>query len=81
MYKNASHHLLFDGKFPGPAILAFGLVDTSIGTAANETHDLVALGDSLLVVVTREHSRVCRIYAVFRRRFSTRPKAEGDNER
>ena len=54
-------HLLLDGELSRAAISAFGFVDTSIGTAADEAHDLVALGDSLLVVVSGEHSRIRRI--------------------
>jgi hypothetical protein len=46
---------LLDGKLSNAAILAFGFVDTAIGTAANEAHDLVALIDPLLGVVASEH--------------------------
>jgi hypothetical protein len=47
--------VLLDGELPDAAILAFGLVDTAIGAAADEANDLVALVDSLLVVVPTEH--------------------------
>lgn len=47
--------LLLDGKFADAAILAFGLVDASIGTAADEANDLVAFVYSLLGVVACEH--------------------------
>lgn len=57
------YDLLLDGKLANAAILAFGLVDASIGTAADETDDLVALIHSLLGVVACEHGlrRVCGI--------------------
>jgi len=52
---NASVCLLFDGKLARAAILAFGLVNTSIGPAADETDNLVAFSHSLLVIVPGEH--------------------------
>jgi hypothetical protein len=75
MGNNTTCNLLLDGKFSSAAISAFGFVDTSICTAADEAHDFVALGDSLLVVVACKHSRVCWIYVVSRRRFSTCTKS------
>jgi hypothetical protein len=55
--------VLLDGELAGPPISAFSLVNTSIGTAADEADDLVALVHPLLVVVSGEHglSRICRL--------------------
>ena len=63
--------LLLDGKLASAAILAFGFVDSPIGTAADEAYNLVALRDSLLVIVSSKHGMngICR---VFRNRFSIR---------
>jgi hypothetical protein len=47
--------LLLDGELANAAILALGFVDASIGTAADEADNLVALVDPLLVVVPRKH--------------------------
>jgi hypothetical protein len=48
-------YLLLDGKLACTAVFAFGFVDSSIGTAADEADNLVALCDSLLVVVPSKH--------------------------
>ena len=55
--------VLFDGKFSHAAIFAFGLVDASVGTTADEADNLVALIDPLLGVVPCEHGLcgVCRV--------------------
>lgn len=48
-------YLLLDGKLSNPAIFTLGFVDTAICTAADEAHDLVALADALLVVISGKH--------------------------
>jgi hypothetical protein len=57
--------LLFDGELPSTTVLSLGFVHTSIGTTTDEAYDLVALIDTLLVVIAGEHGlggirRVCR---------------------
>jgi hypothetical protein len=72
-YCKTRSDLLLDGKLASAAILAFGFVDSSIGTAADEAYNLVALRDPLLVVVPSKHG-MNGIYRVFRNRFSIRFK-------
>jgi hypothetical protein len=77
-----SRDLLFDGKLAHTAILAFGLVDSSIGTATDETNNLVALVDSLLGVVPSEHclcgiSRIWEKTLVYNTRRAISPRDIG----
>lgn len=48
-------HSLLDGELAGATVAALSLVDTPIGTTADEADDFIALGHALLVVVAGEH--------------------------
>jgi hypothetical protein len=50
--------VLFDGKFAFLAIFAYSLIDSAIGTAADETNDVISISDPDLTGVPTWSPRV-----------------------